>query len=66
MSNRVLQERCVFPNGISTDWDVSTVQVPHNGWGMDDKAWSRFVRDLNAKAKADGDFTRFRSVEVDD
>lgn len=58
---RALEERCVFPNGFSTEWE------PASGEALD--AWSEgrsTVRELNAAAKKDGSFMRYRSVELED
>lgn len=58
---RSLEERCAFPNGLSTEWEPVTGEVL--------KAWEAgrvSVRELNAQAKREGSFTRYRSVEAED
>lgn len=59
--NRVLEERCVFPNGITTEWEPASEEAL--------KAFNEgrsTVRELNAQAKKEGSFTRYRSIEAED
>lgn len=59
--NRVLEERCVFPNGITTEWE------PASGEALAAfEAGRSTVRELNALAKKEGSFTRYRTIEAED
>ncbi len=63
MQVRELQEREVFDNGIVTEWGPSNVA---NVNGLDSNEARQVVRELNRKAKAEGSWTRYRSVAQND
>ncbi len=62
MSNRRIEERAEFPNGIKTEWEPSRVKVI----GSHPHTTREQVKELNRKAKQDGSYLRYRSVEVEE
>jgi hypothetical protein len=71
---RRLEERLVKDGNVLTEWEPCSVpdSVPFHvrreldGGRDEEKAWRALVRHLNAQAKAEGDWLRFRSVDLED
>ncbi len=59
MSNRRIEERFEFPNGIKGEWEPSRVQAESNRVSEVKEQ----IRLLNKKAKSEGSSMRYRSVE---
>lgn len=60
---RRIEERVVFPNGISTEWEPWEDREGRFRTLNTDSAFRAAVRKLNAEAKASGSMERYRSVE---
>ena len=59
MNSRKLQERCVWDNGISGEWEESSINVRY----MSDEDIKALVRETNKKNKQEGSVIRLRSIE---
>jgi hypothetical protein len=59
MSERQIQERCEFPNGIKTEWEPTDSTVTES------KAKQVIAR-MNREAKMIGSYQRYRSVSTGD
>jgi hypothetical protein len=57
---RILQERLAFPNGIKCEWEPSSAVDTRYMTDAEVTAW---VRVANKKAKAEGNWTQYRSLE---
>ncbi len=60
---RLMQERFETEN-VKGEWEPSAVRVPAHV--VTDGDFRRFVAELNKRAKVEGEFVRYRSVENED
>ena len=63
MSNRSMEERFETPN-VKGEWEASSVRVPSHVSSAAD--FRRFVAEMNKRAKDQGEFVRYRSIESED
>jgi hypothetical protein len=65
---RRLEQRVDYGNGLVEEWEPVPLETEHwpDLWGMTAVEVSTFVRKWNRDAKARGDRTRIRSVEVEE
>lgn len=65
---RRIEQRTVYSSDLADEWGPADEETKRAAARECDSAESfrRFVRDWNARAKARGDRTRIRSVEVEE
>jgi len=62
---RRLEEQTTYDGWLRDEWQPAMGEHPRTA-GMRDEDVTRYVREWNKKAKAEGCNTRLRSVEVDE
>lgn len=63
---RILQERTEYGDGLYDEWGPFLPEGrPVDTYGWKARDFTQFVREFNRMAKARGDRTRLRSVEID-